>query len=81
MAIAAAALVLVTAVSPHAHDGAQGRHDCPACVTSSGAVAVHETPDIAPIAVWFEPLPPLSGGVAAPGFPAGAPRGQSPPWA
>jgi hypothetical protein len=81
MAIAAAVLVLVTAVAPHVHDGALGRHACAACVTAGGAVASSETPEVEPLATRPERLVLRPTSAVAPGFPVGAVRGQSPPQA
>lgn len=76
-----AALVVASAASPHVHAGAQGDHDCPACVARGADEARCETPDVAPVGA------PLPVDAAAPvrsrpvGAPLGAVPGQSPPAA
>jgi hypothetical protein len=74
-----ATLVVLTAVSPHVHEGPHGDHDCPACVARGAEEARSATPDV-------EPAGPVIPGAAAvaieappPGAPLGAVPGQSPP--
>jgi len=81
LAAAAALLVLLTAVAPHAHESALGRHACVACVAAGGEEAVCTSPDVTPrrLAVatvtQSAPEPPVTGA------PLGAIPGQSPPAA
>ncbi len=80
-AIAASSLVLLTAVAPHVHTGAEGRNGCQACVMRAAEEAAPATPDVAPAVVGADTLvaEPAPGPVA--GFPVGAVPGQSPPRA
>ena len=80
-AIAAASLVLLTAVAPHVHTGPEGSNACQACVMRAAEEAAPATPDVAPAVVQADTLVavPARGPVA--GFPLGAIPGQSPPRA
>jgi hypothetical protein len=79
LAVAAALLVLLTAMAPHAHGSTLGTHACVACVVASGEQAACETPDVAPRAVAAAALPDLLPAQPDTGFPVGAVPGQSPP--
>jgi hypothetical protein len=78
-AVAAALLVLLTVMAPHAHGSAFGTHACVACVVAGGEQAACETPDVAPLTVAAVALPALHLARPGIGFPLGAVSGQSPP--
>ncbi|OFX25602.1 MAG: hypothetical protein A2V77_02485 [Anaeromyxobacter sp. RBG_16_69_14] len=81
LAVAAALLVLLTVMAPHAHGSAFGTHACVACALAGGVQAACETPDITPRAVTTVALPDLLRARPDTGFPLGAIPGQSPPRA
>ena len=81
VALVLAAVLLALSWAPHVHHhGAQGDHECPACVARNADAARYEVPDLAPVRVVFvgvavvAPIEPASTGA-----PLGSIPGQSPP--
>ncbi len=74
-----ALFLVLTAGTPHVHDGPHGADDCVACVARHADVAHFEAPDLAPAPTPTVEVQRAPGLAPVTGAPLGAIPGQSPP--